>query len=74
MIEASDDAGSEFGKERLKDALSGLAALSEQELTASVMDALRRYMDTAVASDDICMVTIGLSAGAPETLEPDVNA
>lgn len=58
ISEAMNDANEEFGDDRLKAVLAGLAGASAEECCAKVMQAVREFSGPYIQSDDITCVAL----------------
>ena len=58
VTEAMNEAGEEFGEERLVGALSGAVGLSAVDCTARVVGAVREFSDGRRPSDEVTCVTL----------------
>ncbi len=72
VTEALNPAGEEFGEERLKDLVRGVAHLPISEITRSISERLREWIDDAVQHDDITFIV--MKVNEPGATTPSATA
>lgn len=72
LVDAENDAGQEFGNERLESVLLEARKKGVNEILARVEDANRRHRGAIESADDATMLILKISASAPARLESPI--
>jgi sigma-B regulation protein RsbU (phosphoserine phosphatase) len=68
--EAYNAAGEEFGLDRVRDAITAHLPRGGHDLSQALVDAVHAFIQPATPADDICLVTVEVTAAPAKCVPP----